>query len=142
MTQLLLQVGFTLLVVLLLMWGLARVVRRPFGMRGNDAVGVLGSQPVSRAASVAVVRVANRALVLGITDAQVTLLAEHDLDAFVTEPEEEHIPIDLEGAGLPGRHPAASGGRLEGSLLSPRTWRAAVDFLRERTARPERTARR
>ncbi|MEU4559928.1 flagellar biosynthetic protein FliO [Actinoplanes sp. NPDC023936] len=142
MFQLLLQVGITLLVVLLMMWGLARVIRRPFGLRGNDALMVLGTQQVGRGAAVAVVRVADRALVIGITDTQVSLLVEHDLGAFESEPEEEHIPVDLEGDDLPGRHPAATGGRLEGSLLSPRTWTSAVDFLRERTARPERTARR
>ncbi|MEU4687257.1 flagellar biosynthetic protein FliO [Actinoplanes sp. NPDC023714] len=140
MIQLLLQVGFTLLVVLLLMWGLARVIRRPMGLRGNEALAVLGSQQVGRGAAVAVVRVADRALILGITDTEVSLLAEHDLDAFLTDPSEEHIPVDLDGSELPGRHPA--GGRLHGSALSPRTWISAVDFLRERTARPERTARR
>jgi flagellar protein FliO/FliZ len=140
--QLLLQVGVTLLVVLLLMWGLARVVRKPLGLRGNDALAVLGSQQVGRGAAVAVVRVADKALVLGITETQVSLLAEHDLEAFETEPEEEHIPVGLDGHELPGRHPAAPGGRLDGSVLSPRTWSSAVSFLRERTARPERTARR
>ncbi|MBB2945854.1 flagellar protein FliO/FliZ [Actinoplanes lutulentus] len=142
MIQLLIQVALTLLVVLLLMWGLARVIRRPLGIRGNESLSVLGSQQVGRGAAVAVVRVADRALVIGITDTQVSLLVEHDLEAFVTEPEEEHIPVDLEGSELPGRHPAAAGGRLDGSVLSPRTWMSAVDSLRERTARPERTARR
>ncbi|WP_229067911.1 flagellar biosynthetic protein FliO [Actinoplanes sp. DH11] len=142
MIPLLLQVAITLLVVLLMMWGLARLLRRPFGIRGNAALAVLGTQQVGRGAAVAVVRVADRALVIGITDAQVSLLGEYDSETFLTEPEEEHIPVDLDGDELPGRHPAATGGRLHGSLLSPRTWTSAVDFLRERTARPERTARR
>ena len=47
--------------------------------------------------------------------------------------------MDVEHDLLPGRHPAATGGRLEGSILSPRTWVSTLEFLRDRTTRPDRT---
>ena len=139
MLPLLFQVGFSLLVVLMLMWGAARLLRRPFGGRGSDGLAVLGSHQLGRGSSVAVVRVGERALVLGITDQQVSLLGETDLAAFETDPEEEHIAVDVDGDLLPGRHPASTGGPLSGSILSPRTWMSTLEFLRDRTTRPDRT---
>ena len=139
MLPLLLQVGFSLMVVLMLMWGAARLVRRPFGARGSGRLAVLGTHQLGRGSSVAVVRVGGRALVLGITDQQVNLLAEADLAAFETAPGEEHIAVDVEDGRLPGRHSAGSGGRLAGSILSPRTWISTLEFLRDRTTRPDRT---
>jgi flagellar protein FliO/FliZ len=34
----------------------------------------------------------------------------------------------------PSAHPAAPG-RLDGSILSPRTWSSTLDFIRDRTTR-------
>ena len=79
--ELVLRIGFSLLVVFGLMWGLARLARRPLGS-GTAPVAAVGAQPpaADRGASVAVVRVADRALVLGVTDQQVSLLGEADLE--------------------------------------------------------------
>lgn len=80
--ELILRVIFSLLVVLGLMWFLARLARRPFKGRDTEAFSVIDRRQLSRSASVAVVRIAGKALVLGITEAQVTLLGEVDLAAL------------------------------------------------------------
>ena len=141
MFELVLRIGFSLLVVLGMMWGLARVVRRPLS-RGHGALVVLNRQQLTRGAAVAVVRVADRAMILGVTEQQVNLLGEADVEAFEKHPHEHRdaLPVDPElgpvADELPGRHPAAHRhGRLDGSLLSPRTWTSTIDFLRDRTTR-------
>ncbi|MEU8659118.1 flagellar biosynthetic protein FliO [Actinoplanes philippinensis] len=139
MIALTLRVIAALLVVLMLMWLLAKAVRRPYTSRRDGVLAVLNRQQLSRGSAVAVVRVADRALVLGITEQQISLLGETDIDAFATEPEEhrDHMELAPDGlhAKLPGRHPRSLGGRLDGSLLSPKTWTSTIEFLRDRTTR-------
>lgn len=172
MIETILRITFSLLIVLGLMWGMARLVRRPLASRGGGTLSVLARQQLSRGSSVAVVRVADRALILGVTDTQVTMLGETDLDeverhqpkpahrrhrgsgdtdlvadslaereAHLSGPDTAGGGTDA-GAGDPSdparramggepRHPTP----LDGSILSPRTWRRTVDFLRERTTR-------
>ncbi|SNY05092.1 flagellar biosynthetic protein FliO [Paractinoplanes atraurantiacus] len=146
MFELALRIGFSLFVILGMMWLLARLIRRPLG-RGHGALVVLNRQQLTRGAAVAVVRVADRAMILGVTDQNVSLLGEADVEDFEKHPHEhrDHLPVgpDLTAAEaaslsepLPGRHPAAQApGRLEGSLLSPRTWSQTMSFLRDRTTR-------
>src|SRR5687767_13595728 len=139
------------------MWGLAKVVRRPLAGRGNELLTVVARQQMSRSASVAVVRVADLALIVGITDNQVTLLGEANLDALESEqpaPVAKRRPIRLVADAQPvaadtqlvadGETPALpvarqsgpqQAGRLSGSLLSPQTWAQTVEFLRDRTVR-------
>lgn len=139
MFELVLRITFSLLVVFGLMWGLARVARRGgVGRRGSGSLSVLNRQSLSRGSSVAVVQVANRALILGVTDNQVSLLGETDLDAFGHEPHPAHDPKGGGSDLLAAAHPTVlphHGGRLDGSLLSPRTWGSTLDFLRDRTTR-------
>ncbi|KUL26009.1 flagellar protein [Actinoplanes awajinensis subsp. mycoplanecinus] len=134
-----------------MMWGLARALRRPFGGRGHGPLTVLNRQQLSRGAAVAVVKVSDRALVLGVTDQQISYLGEAELDMFEPEPVEHRDHLLIEPSELiepdmilPGRHPAAQTGPsiheehhgpLDGSILSPRTWRSTLEFLRERTTR-------
>lgn len=141
MLELVLRIGFSLFVILGMMWGLARLLRRPLTGRGHGPLVVLNRQQLSRGAAVTVVKVADRAMILGVTDQQVSMLGETELDFFEHHPAErrDHLEVDEELAGgppdLPGRHPAAHRpGRLDGSLLSPRTWRSAMEFLRDRTS--------
>lgn len=99
MFEIAVRIVFSLLVVLGLMWALARLARRPLGLRRGGMVTVLGRQQLSRGASVAVVRVVDRALVLGITDAQVTLLGETDLEAieeYQPEPAVHRTAVSLD----------------------------------------------
>ncbi|SHN42062.1 flagellar biosynthetic protein FliO [Cryptosporangium aurantiacum] len=165
MIEVTLRAIFSLAVVLFLMWGLARLVRRPLGARGAGALAVLSRQPLSRTASVAVVKVDDRALVLGVTDGQVTYLTEAPLAAFERVPFADVLAdaqgddvLDSSGrssgavsGAAPGarsapearsasraRHAAheADRGPLAGSMLSPATWYQAVEFLRDRSSRP------
>jgi flagellar protein FliO/FliZ len=141
--ELTLRIVFSLLVVLGLMWGLARLARAPMRGRRGGMVTVLGRQQLSKGAAVAVVRVVDKALVVGVTDGQVTLLGEADLTAVEAYQEptvrREAVSID-ELTATASRPPQAFGalstrdGALAGSVLSPRTWSQALRFLRERTA--------
>ena len=132
MIELVLRIGFSLLVIFGLMWGLARVIRRPIGGRhGTGTLAILHRQQLGRGSAVAVVQVADRALVLGVTDQHVSLLGETDLEAFGKHPHEHKVALEPD-AVLPAAHP---NGAIDGSLLSPRTWHSTLDFLRDRTTR-------
>lgn len=143
MIPLTIRVFLALFVVLMLMWLLAKLVRRPYGGQRSGALAVLDRQQLSRGSAVAVIRVADRALVVGITEERVSLLGEADLVAFVTagEEAEQHLEMEVEEDGLhahlklPDRHPGGFTSRLDGSVLSPRTWTAALETIRERTSR-------
>jgi flagellar protein FliO/FliZ len=98
---------------------------------------------------VTVVRVADKAMVLGVTDGQVTLLTETDLAAIEEYQHDEQVrreSISLESLGAgpleevgSGRTPTApvvsSKGPLSGSILSVRTFTQTWDVLRERMVR-------
>lgn len=140
MFELIVRIGFSLIIVLALMWLLARATRKKVGGRNGDALSVISRQSLSRGSSVAVVKVADRALVLGVTENQVTLLGETDLAALERQLEaserRDAVSLDADGAPEPATAPRL--GRdtlLDGSLLSGKTWRTAMDFLRERTVR-------
>jgi len=134
MLELVLRIGFSLLVVLGLLWLLAKVARRPLAGRGGGALAVLARQQITRGSAVAIVRVVDRALIVGVTDGQVTLLGEADL-AALTEP--AHAPSARQDVVPVPATPLAGSALspLAGSALSPRTWNQAVQFLRDRTAR-------
>jgi flagellar protein FliO/FliZ len=132
--EMVLRIGFSLLVVLGLMWGLAKVARRvPGGSRGAGTLSVLNRQQLARGAAVTVVQVGDRALILGVTDQQVSLLGETELADFEKHghAHEHRDPVPL----LPGDTVLQTNGRLDGSILSPRTWTSTLDFLRDRTTR-------
>src|SRR6266513_2035073 len=93
MLELVLRIGFSLLVVLGLLWLLAKVARRPLAGRSGGALAVLARQQITRGSAVAVVRVFDRALIVGVTDGQVTLLGEADL-AALTQPAGESARRD------------------------------------------------
>jgi flagellar protein FliO/FliZ len=141
-----LRITFSLLVVLALMLGLAKLARRPLGARRGGLLSVVARQQLSRGSSVAIVRVAGKALVLGVTDHQVTLLTETDpstLDSSSFAPSPAAAPSPA-GAGGRGeqldvarlnaalRDPA---GKLSGSVLSPDTWSRTWTFLRSRRSK-------
>ena len=135
MIELVIRIGFSLLVIIGLVWMLSRAMRGPLGGRGSGPLAVLNRQQLSRGAAVTVVRVADRALVLGVTEQRISLLGETDLDAFEPEPPEHRDAVPVGPDALPGAHPVTPPGRLDGSLLSPRTWRSTLEFLRDRTTR-------
>ncbi|MGO9875079.1 MAG: flagellar biosynthetic protein FliO [Acidimicrobiia bacterium] len=112
-------------VVIGLMWFAARVVRRRglggFGSptrRPGVHIDVLARRTLSRNTSIAIVRVGGQGLIVGVTDHQVTKLADADLDE-----------LDLDDAE--GQWTASSQGP-DGPTPS---WKAMLDGLRERTVR-------
>ena len=119
MLGLLLRVVLSLAVVLGILWFVAKGGRRAGGR--TRLVRVAGRQALSRTASVAVVEVADRVLVLGVSDAGVRLLTELDPEQ-IAEPESlQPVPA----LRLPGLPESASSGSLSGSVLSPVTWKQA-----------------
>jgi len=76
---LLLRLAVSLGVVLLLMWGAARLLgRQPRRMSRAGNVEMLARQALGRRSSVAVLRVGSKAFVVGVTDTNVSVLAEVD----------------------------------------------------------------
>ena len=152
----------SLAAVLGLMWFIGRRMRKGGRAKATQLIDVLGRQALSRNASVAVVRVGEQALVVGVTDAQVSVLAETDLGAALamttaaTEPRNASsrrtsarparaarhtgasgtvAPVPAAAATSADEHPTAKSGALSGSALSPQTWRQTIDSLRELTTR-------
>lgn len=97
MIELVLRVLCSLTVVFVLLWALARLARRGLGSRRGGLLTVLARQQLSRGSSVAVVKVADRALVLGVSDAGVSLLADADAHLF-DQPPEDLPPSPLAGS--------------------------------------------
>lgn len=162
MVELTLRVVVSLGVVLGLFWTVARLGSRKLGGRERGLVRVRTRQSLSRTASLAVVEVGARVLVVGVSDAGVRLLTELDPDELLTEelvaeesvaeesgprtlvlgpqPEADQ-PAAVARVGYNGTHVragSAQGGALGGSLLSATTWRQALDAARGRQAEPSR----
>jgi flagellar protein FliO/FliZ len=125
---LLLKMFLSLGVVLGLMFGVTTVLKRrgfggfapSAGRRSNVSahVEVLARKPLGRNASVAIVRAGSRAMVVGVTEANVTLLCDTDLDELEIE------EAEAQGTGLPG---AGNGAKPP--------WMTMLEGLRDRTVR-------
>lgn len=118
--RLLLSLG----IVIGLMWAAATMLRRRGiapgpGRRGGRSVQIelLARKPLGRNTAIAVVRVGEHAMVVGITDHAVTKLDDTEVNE-----------IDLEDAGANWTAPQGPGG-------SAPAWKAMLDQLRERTLR-------
>jgi flagellar protein FliO/FliZ len=130
--ELFLRVVFSLAAVLGLMLLLARFATRRMGGTDASVVRLLGRQSLGRTASVAVLAVGERRLVVGVTEGGVRLLTELDAEELETtavtgttgaRDGEVRVggPVDTTrpgGAPEPGLVP-------DGSLLSAKTWRQA-----------------
>jgi flagellar biogenesis protein FliO len=134
LAALLVRVVVSLGVVLVVMWGAATVLRRS-GVVGTAATGrrggrrtapveVVARHGLARGASVIVVRLGGRALVLGVTEQHVSLLTEID-------PAELDAPVDALDTGSSDAGSTAGPGIGSGSL----PWKVALEQLRERTVR-------
>jgi flagellar protein FliO/FliZ len=138
------RVTLALVVVVALAVLAARAARRA-GVTGQGAgLRVMERAGLSREASVAVVEVAGRALVLGVTAHGVTLLRElapEDLEAARRSAEEAAAAQEPARPGfvrrvvVPGGAQGATRPRGTGSVIDPRTWQQAIDGLRDLTAR-------
>jgi flagellar protein FliO/FliZ len=139
------KMTLSLAAVLGLMWMIARASRKPLKARAGGQLAVLARQQLSRGTSVAVVKVGDKALVVGVTENQVTLLSEIDLaamtEALAPVESVSRTPVDLDSEITDEDHAVVTdldsrrSGALAGSALSPATWKQAIDLLRERTAR-------
>jgi flagellar protein FliO/FliZ len=121
---LLLRLVVSMAVVLLLVRLAANLLQRSTAggkvrRRGRAEVEVLLRQPLGRRSSIGVVRAGDRALVLGITDQSITLLAEGDPDVLVPLAPESPRTATPDG----------------GPVAAAPTWTAVVDALRDRTVR-------
>jgi flagellar protein FliO/FliZ len=128
MLELVLRLAVSLGVVLGLFWLVARAGARKLG--GSRALlKVHGRQSLSRTASVAVVEVGSRVLVVGVSEGGVRLLTELDPEDLA---EPEAAPVE----GSVAVRPAARLGvptALGGSLLSTNTWKQAWAAATTRT---------
>jgi flagellar protein FliO/FliZ len=132
------QVVLSLGVVLLLMWVLARALRGTMLAKGAGVVELLARAPMTRGSSVAVVRVADRVLVLGVTETQITVLTEagpEQIRAATQVSTGTPGPARTIGRLLSPRFVRDGAGPLAGSVLSVDSWRRALAVLRERTVR-------
>ncbi len=129
------RTAFSLAAVLALMFLAARVARRGVRRSGGGALEVVARQQLGRTSSIAVVTVGGRPLLLGVTESGVSLLTELD-PATLSVPDVVALPLEPSGERV-ARKPSAvrPTGALAGSVLSPATWRTAVDVLRDRTVR-------
>ena len=128
LVALLARVVVSLGVVLAVMAGAAAVLRRSGvtgtalsgrrGSRRTPPVQVIARHGLSRGASLTVVRLGGRALVLGVTEHQVSLLTEID-------------PAELDSLNDEAAAGPAGPGIGPGSL----PWKVALEQLRERTVR-------
>ncbi len=123
--------GRTLLalaVVLFAVWGLSRLARRTqsggFAKKAGAASGarleLLGRRSLSRTTSVAIVRVGERNLVVGVTPQSVTLISE--------------IPTSELQSDVADLLPTDTPWRAE-SRQTPMAWDATISKLRELTVR-------
>ena len=116
-----LRTALSLLVVLAIVFAAARLLGRASGQGGSPALDVLARQALGRTASVAIVRVADRAYVLGVTENQITLLDDTDLTQMT----------EVIAAARPVKGAAA----LRGSIFSAAAWHQGIEAVRDRTAR-------
>jgi flagellar protein FliO/FliZ len=100
--------------------------RRPARRRAR--LELVARQPLGKTTSVAVVRVGDRTLLLGVTDSSVQLLSELDAALF----QDSDVPADL--AALATALPVESGD-VAPPVQQPRSAVSVLDLLRERTVR-------
>ena len=113
----------SLSIVIGLMWAAAHVLRRrglaPAARRAqkNVQVELLARKALARNASIAVVRVAGRSMIVGVTDHNITKLDDADVEE-----------LDLEEAGANWTTP-------QGPTGPAPTWKTMLDQWRSRTVR-------
>ena len=121
---LLLRFVFAMGIVLGLMILAGKVVRNRglVGSRrnGRATIEVVARQPFGKSASVAIVKAAGKALVLGVTETSITVLAEADPDA---------LDIDLTQSEAQWTAPPG------GDTRPSQPWKTLLEQLRERTVR-------
>ena len=161
----LLRVVVSLGLVLALLWVAARTLQKGrTRASGGVDVDVLARVPLAQKSALAVVRLGDQALVLGVTESRVALLTQTPVDALtvdslsgsltesLTVPAAERIavrPAAVRPADVRSPQPVPAGrvaarrsarrgptsSALAGSALSPQTWSKALTAVRELTVR-------
>jgi flagellar protein FliO/FliZ len=122
--ELFLRVVLSLGAVVGLMWFLARIASKRVGGTNGSLVKLMGRQSLGRTASVAVLSIGERVLVVGVTENGVRLLTELDADEVDVPVEanlraaDVHSTEATEVSAVKSLAPA-------GSLLSGQTWKQA-----------------
>lgn len=133
----------SLAVVLCLLFVVARFARRGRPRAGGPNMTVISRVTVGSKASVAVVQLGERALVVGVTEQSVTLLSETPVsDLVAVEPDVPATDLGRDDVvvrrvvidSTPTRRESKQG-KLAGSALSPDTWRRTVESVRDLTVR-------
>lgn len=144
---LLVRVVVSLGVVLAIMAASAAVLRRsgvvgagPAGKRGmrrrSLPLEVIARHGLSRSSSLAVVRLGERALLLGVTEHQVTLLTEVDPAELDATPDPDEPPGGWGASPRQRRHePPETAPAGPGTGAGALPWKVALEQLRERTVR-------
>lgn len=144
---LLVRLGFSLSLVFGLMWLAGRVLkgRTPMAARrGQDHVEVIERKALSRTSSIAVVRVGEQVLALGVSDTNVTVLSEMDLAAgeasIATSLDTDSATAEPAAAALAANLPTSTTGPVVVSLPSaPQPTQPSrqgwLDTLRDKTVR-------
>ena len=111
MTWMIIRLILTLAFVAGVLWFAARVAKKRGLGGGSSLIEVVARQRMGRSSTVAVLRVADRVLVVGTTEEHVTLLAEMDgevVEEMLAEAEEERIAQSAaRRAALTARRPVA-----------------------------------
>jgi len=125
-----------------------RLVRSGRGQRHDRVVEILDRQSIGRESSVAVVRVGDRRLALGITEHGINVLAELEPEpgpeAAAAAVATDVVDLDARRTGTPDASGGPIGVRLgravAGGSSPSHGLRAVVDELRERTVRRSATS--
>jgi flagellar protein FliO/FliZ len=152
----LLRVVVSLGLVLALLWVAARTLQKGrTRASGGVDVDVLARVPLAQKSALAVVRLGDQALVLGVTESRVALLTQTPVDALTVEslaesltvpaaeriavrPADVRSPQPVPAGRVAARRSARRGptsSALAGSALSPQTWSKALTAVRELTVR-------
>jgi flagellar protein FliO/FliZ len=141
---LLARVSASLIVVVVIAVLAARLARRAGRPGPGVGLRVIDRTGLTRDAAVAVVEVAGRGLVVGVSPHGVTVLAELDPEqlaattataAHAGDRWAELLPGTVEDRGGAAEHLGAGRRAGTGALLDPRTWRQGIEALRDLTAR-------
>jgi flagellar biosynthetic protein FliO len=130
--ELALRLILSLGVVLAIMAGAAAVLKRTKGFnaiarRRPVELSIVARQSLGKHASLAVVHAGGRELVIGVTNASISLLAERDVPHDPEETSSEH-DTDLDLTTTPGT-------AIVGGHAALPAWKTIVETMRDRTVR-------
>lgn len=141
--MLILRLVLSLAFVAVLMFVAFRIASKRAAGSSAGAMEVLARHPLTRTTSVSLIRVGDRAFIIGSGETQVTLIGETDLSEVQT-----YMPATSQVA-LPGVATSSTSGvmvrteprlttgtgPMAGSVFDATMWRAAINGLRDRTVR-------